>query len=158
MAKTSQTSWVMLLLCAAVLLVAQGCGPKRVDDLHFRTLQPESAFDRAVASVEHHGRGVYQSDPQRGVVHSNWIDADFGMGIPPRYLWYRYVVTVVPNRADASADVRLSLQAVSCGVFDSRAPDRMAKECGPPEHIPARVLREFERVKAELERDVFRRE
>lgn len=146
-----------VLLISAVVLGA-GCATTRVQDARFRTLQPSTAFDRAVAAMEQHANGVHQANAQTGVIVSKWIDPDFGWGIPPRYLFYRYRATVVPNPADGSADVRLGVQAVYCGVLDSRDPDRMSSECGPPEHIPGSVVEQIARVQDDFKTDVFRRE
>lgn len=148
----------LILFSSLALANLTGCYVKRVDDHRFRTLQPQTAFVRAVAAVEQHCRGVHRADPETGVIIGNWIDANYGMGIPPQFLWYRYRVTVVDNPADGSADVRLSLQAVYCGLLDSRHPDRRESDCNPPVHIPSEVREEFSVLQQRFQEDVFRRD
>src|SRR5690606_16852857 len=101
--------YVFASLSAVLLVGSSGCMVRHVEDLRFRTLQRQTAFERAIAAVEQHCNGAYKTDRETGVIVSNWVDPNYGMGIPPRYLWYRYRVTVVENPADDSADVRISM-------------------------------------------------
>src|SRR5690348_1955247 len=91
-------------LSVVVLILVGGCRPAPLLPSRFRTLQAKTAFERVVSAVEVHCGGVHSADATTGVITSAWWDADFGQGIPPKYIYVRYRVSVVPNPADDSVD------------------------------------------------------
>jgi hypothetical protein len=144
---------------ASVLLL--GCFlscAKRLPDERFRTLQAGTAFQRAKAALEGQGFPIHKADEATGVLQTQWRDANFRSGLPPRAVHFRYLATVKPDATDQSADVRLAIQVVECGILDSSDPDRMGNECGKPWMTPDVVLESYEEVKRAFRDDVFRRE
>lgn len=146
-----------------VLLATAGCRPTPLRPARFRTLQTETAFDRAVRSVEANCGGVHRADAERGMVISAWWDPDVGQGIPPKYIYVRYRVSVLPNTGDGSADVRVEPEAVLCSLFDSRDPDGRARECAPLDQqrgafVPDGIYEHHEKVVRAIQEDVFRRD
>lgn len=127
----------------------------RVEPHKFRTPRRAGAFQRSVAAVETHCNGVHQADAQAGLIHGNWRDADYNIGFA--WVFYRCVAAVVDNPSDDSADVRVALQAVKCGPFDSRDPDRMATDCTPLEEVPGKVAESFARSSQGITEVVFQR-
>lgn len=153
----------LLALTLALVAAASGCKPAPLVSARFRTLQRGTAFDRAVASTAANLGGVHQSDATTGVIRSKWTDGHAAMGIPPKFLWYRYQVLVLQNPADDSADVRISPEVVYCGILDSRDPDQMSNDCANAEDmagaiIPGDVRDRIARGVKNVEADVFRRD
>jgi hypothetical protein len=142
-----------LLLClASILSLTVGCAHRPVQDLRFKTPQHRTALQRAIEAFEQYGNGVHQVDEAAGVVRSKWKDAQYSVGLS--YVFYRYVATVVPNPTEASAEVHLSLEAVSCSLRDTRDPDLMASECSATEAIPEPIQQRFQRTAETFELDL----
>lgn len=151
-----------LLTCLALLGLA-ACHPAPVSGTRFRTLQRANAFERTVASVETQLGGVLHSTPSSGVIQSKWTDPSYGIGIPPKFLFYRYQVVVLQNPADDSADVRVTPEVVYCGILDSRDPDKMSNSCARAEDMAGAIIPDAIRERiahsiASLQDDVFRRD
>ena len=151
--------------CVALMSLGAfgACRPAALSPVRFRTLAPSTAFERAVASVQTVCGGVHRADEKAGKIVSDWWDADFGQGIPPKFIYVRYLVSVVPNRADDSADVRVEPQAVLCPLWASKEADKRVSDCGPLESqfgavVPSSVYEHHARVTRSIEEDVFRRE
>jgi hypothetical protein len=141
-------------LCAVVCALTTGCLHSAQAE-RFRTPSGEGALQRAVASVASHCGGVQKVDPELGVIHGRWQDPKYNINFSK--IFYRCIVTVLPNPSDESADVRISLQSVLCGPLDSLNPERSAEGCAPHPKVPTSALQHFERAVAGLREDVVRR-
>lgn len=153
-------SAVVLALTGSVLLT--GCRPKPMQSLRFRSLQSSTAFARAVTSLETQV-GVHRASREAGTIVSDWWDPNIGQGIPPKYIYVRWAVSVSENPSDDSADIRVRPQAVLCSVLASKDPDRRARECGPLDQahgaiVPDSIYERHEELVQTLKEDVFRRE
>lgn len=121
----------------------------------FRSPAGEGALQRAAASVASHCGGVQQVDEALGLIHGRWQDAQHNIGFS--WIFYRCVVTVLPERSDGSADVRVSMQSVLCGPIDSLDPAKKAAGCAPHPKVPSSVREHFERAVEGLREDIVRR-
>lgn len=150
--------WCSLVLVLVSLGVVLGCATSHIEPVRFRTMQPESAFDRVVAAMKVHGGGVREVNPEAGMVRSRWYHTGFNYGYGKQISYY-FIAMVAQNPKDRSADVSLRAQVLLCGVADRKLhPEDLESRCEPGPVVPSEVNERFERLKRHVKEDVFRSE
>lgn len=135
--------------CAALTLAS--C-TWEMEDLRFRTREPETAFERAVRSVEAHCWGVKLADAERGLIYSKWQAWPTGEGV---YL-SRCLVVLVPQPEDRSADVRLTFAMKKCPLADLDDVEKLAETCTFTTIVPGTISDQLVPAGKRIETDLRR--
>lgn len=141
----------MRLLGPLALLLASGC-TFAVNELDFRTREPESAFERAVRSVEANCHGVALADPERLLITSRWQAWPTGEGV---YL-SRCFVSMVAQPDDGSDQVRVTFHLRQCPLADLDDLDKLAESCANTFDVPEPVANQLNLASKALDADVRR--
>ncbi|MBW2731861.1 MAG: hypothetical protein JRH20_05670 [Deltaproteobacteria bacterium] len=157
MTKPLRTATLSLL---AMLVALSACAPAVMPGYRFRTLQPEKVFDRALAAMQVHGKGakVKSREGNMGTIVSEWQRYDPLMGDPQ---FFRFEAAIVPNSADGSATISVSLTVLACGfvgraVILVKSVEEAKRHCSVPSRIPTKLQKAFHEFKGSFEGAVFR--
>ncbi len=141
---------VPLLAC----LLAAAC-TWAMEDFRFRTKEGETAFDRAVQSVEANCWGAKLVDKDRALIFSKWQAWHTGEGV----FLSRCMISMMPDSGDGSAkaqDVRLSFAMRKCPLADVDDLDKLAETCATvfevPESVADQVTPAAKRIVADITR------
>jgi hypothetical protein len=108
-----------------------------MEDFDFRTKEGETAFDRAVQSVETNCWGTKIVDKERALIYSKWQAWHTGDGV---YL-SRCLVSMMPDSTEKGGakaqDVRLSFAMRKCPLADVDDLDKLAETCTTVFEVPA---------------------
>jgi len=136
----------ILLLLAFV----PGCVGYHVKPMRFRTMQPSTAFDRALAAVKLHAGKTRLIDRKNGIIRSDWLKGNQLAGN-----YYQFNVTVSQNNADQSASITVRIRVARCNLVTKVAADK-AKWCDTAVSPGGSELAAFNRFTATFKEDVFR--
>lgn len=118
---------------------------------YFKTREPESVFQRAVAATKQHCGGIRNVNEESGVVVGPWVAWNTGQGL----VLTQCLVSLM--RGDEHVmDVRVSFAARTCPVSDMDDLEALVKDCEIAETVPEQVKNGLVDVGAALERDIKR--
>ncbi|MFH1130045.1 MAG: hypothetical protein V1754_01840 [Pseudomonadota bacterium] len=87
------------------------------------------------------------------MIYSNWTYTELTYGDDK--IWHRFIVGVVGNPSDDSASISLSMEARICPEH-LIGPVEPEKQCTLMAAPPGFLSSRFERLRQDLQRDVFR--
>lgn len=133
-----------LLLCGACTW--------QMEDTRFRSREPDTAFDRAVRSVEANCWGIKIADPDRQLIFSKWQAWPTGEGV----FLSRCLVSMVNEPEDKSMDVRLTFSMKKCPLADLDNLDTLAETCEFTTIVPSTIADQLSPAGKRIEADVRR--
>lgn len=136
---------------ALALLLTSGC-TFAVNELDFRTREPESAFERAVKSVEANCHGIDLADQERLLITSRWQAWPSGEGV---YVT-RCFVSMVAQPDDHSDQVRITFHLRRCPLADLDDVQKLAESCTNTFDVPELVANQLNLAAKALDADVRR--
>lgn len=138
---------------AMLFLSTTGC-TWAVNDARFRTVQAESAYERAVKAVATHCHGVRYENPEAQIVTSHWqlFHSKDGPHLG------RCQVSIVQAKGELGADVRVAIAMKACPPVELNDLDALAdsKTCTVAFMVPQEVANALQDVVRKVEYDVRR--
>lgn len=138
---------------ALLLLLTTGC-TWAVNDARFRTLQAETAYERAVKAVAAHCNGVRYENPEAQIVTSHWqvFHSRDGAHLG------RCQVSIVKASGELGADVRVATAMKACPLVELTDLDALADSttCTLTFMVPQEVANALQDAVRKVEYDVRR--